>query len=77
MGKKGKYKQVEEEPMPKKKTMITEEQLMDKSHMDKTEYLPLLPDEAIYPPFIYQAINEAALEKIVTDLNYLLYVNFK
>lgn len=53
MGKKGKYKQVEEQPMPKKKTMITEEQLMDKTHMDKTKFIPLLPDESIYPPFIY------------------------
>lgn len=43
MGKKGKYRQVEEEPVPKKKAVLTEEQLMDKSHMDKTEYIPLLP----------------------------------
>lgn len=62
MGKKGKYRQqVEDEPMPKKKTMITEEQLMDKTHMDMTEFIPLLPDESIYPPFIYKEINEAAL----------------
>ena len=43
MGKKGKYRQAEEEDLPKKKTMITEEQLMDKTHMDKTEFIPLLP----------------------------------
>lgn len=43
MGKKGKYRQIEEEPVPKKKAVLTEEQLMDKSHMDKTEYIPLLP----------------------------------
>jgi hypothetical protein len=61
MGKKGKYKQVEEEPMTKKKTILTEEQLMDKSHMDKTEYIPLLPSESMYPPFIFNSFSEAAL----------------
>lgn len=38
MGKKGKgnYRDEEEEQPNKKKTMITLEQLMDKSHMDTT-----------------------------------------
>lgn len=38
MGKKGKYKnQAEEDDQPKKKKMmITEEHLMDKTHMDNT-----------------------------------------
>lgn len=57
--------------------MITEEQLMDKTHMDKTEFIPLLPSESLYSPFLYDKYNEAALIKIVTDLNYLLYVEFK
>lgn len=47
--------------MPKKKTILTEEQLMDKTHMDKTEYIPLLPAETMYPPFIFNSYAEAAL----------------
>ena len=77
MGKKGKHRHVEEEEVPKKKTMITEEHLMDKTHMDRTEFTALLPTESLYPPFIHDANQQAALQKIVTDLNYLLYVNFK
>ena len=78
MGKKGKGKYFEvEEEMPKKKNIITEEQLMDKTHMDKTEFIPLLPEESLYEPYIYNDINEAAVVKITLDLNYLLYVNFK
>ena len=50
---------------------------MDKTHMDKTQFIPLLPSESLYPPFIYSDLNQAALEKLVTDLNYLLYVDFK
>jgi hypothetical protein len=34
--------------MPKKKNIITEEQLMDKTHMDKTEFIPMLPEESLY-----------------------------
>jgi hypothetical protein len=77
MGKKGKYRQQEEEELPKKKAMITEEHLMDKTHMDKTEFVPLLPSEALYPPFIYAPNHLAALEKIASDLNHLLYLDFK
>ena len=50
---------------------------MDKSHMDKTQFIPLLPSDSLYPPFIFDQHQEAALDKIVTDLNYLLYVSFK
>jgi hypothetical protein len=50
---------------------------MDKSHMDKTQFLPLIPKDCLYPPFTYDKFQEAALEKIVSDLNYLLYANFK
>jgi hypothetical protein len=57
--------------------MITEEQLMDKSHMDRTEFIPLLAKESLYEPFIFQEDSEIALKKIVSDLNYLLYVDFK
>ena len=63
--------------MPKKKTMITEEQLMDKTHMDKTEFVPFVPDDSLYPPFIHSPMQAAAIQKITGDLNYLLYVNFK
>ena len=44
MGKKGKYNknQQEEEEPRKKKIMITEEHLMDKTHMDDSEFLPML-----------------------------------
>lgn len=78
MGKKGKYnkqnQQDEEEPR-KKKIMITEEHLMDKTHMDNTEFLPFLPEDALYPPFGIDATR--ILRKIVKDLNYLLYLDFK
>ena len=50
---------------------------MDKSHMDKTNFIPLLPADSLYPPFSYEKYQEAALEKIVSDLNYLLYAPFK
>jgi len=52
MGKKGKNclkQEVEEEP--KKKKIITEEQLMDKTHMDRTVFIPMLIKDALYPPF--------------------------
>ena len=55
--------------------MITEEHLMDKTHMDATEFIPYLADDSLYPP--YKRINNVALKKIVQDLNYLLYVDFK
>lgn len=45
MGKKGKYNknnQQEEEEPRKKKIMITEEHLMDKTHMDPTNFIPLI-----------------------------------
>jgi hypothetical protein len=78
MGKKGKGHRREEEDEPvKKKNVITEEQLMDKSHMDRTDFIPLLATESLYAPFIYGETNEIAVKKIVTDLNYLLYTDFK
>lgn len=59
MGKKGKgYRREEEEEPVKKKNMITEEQLMDKSHMDRTEFIPLLPTESLYFPFQYEKEGE-------------------
>lgn len=43
--------------------------------MDPTEFIPYLPDDSLYPP--YNRINNLPLKKIVQDLNYLLYVDFK
>lgn len=31
----------------------------------------------MYEPFTFDKFNEAALKKIVTDLNHLLYIDFK
>lgn len=50
---------------------------MDKSHMDRTEFIPMLNAESLYEPFIFSDASEVALKKIVTDLNYLLYTDFK
>ena len=50
---------------------------MDKSHMVKTQYIPLLDKDSLYEPFIYDKYQEAALRQILLDLNYLLYVPFK
>ena len=57
--------------------MLTEEQLMDKSHMLKTQYIPLLDKDSLYNPFTYDKYQEAALRQILLDLNHLLYVPFK
>ena len=48
---------------------------MDKTHMDDTEFLPLLPSDSLYPPFGIDHVK--ILRKIVKDLNYLLYSGFK
>ena len=45
--------------------------------MDRTEFIPLLIQDTMYEPFIYKEENEIALKKIVTDLNHLLYIDFK
>lgn len=78
MGKKGKYnnnnKNDDDEPK-KKKFMITEEHLMDKTHMDSTEFLSFVPADALYFPYALPGLH--ALKKMVTDLNYLLYLDFK
>lgn len=78
MGKKGKYnnkaEKEEEESGKKKKFMISEQHLMDKNHMDTTEFLPFLPVDSMYYPFKAQ---EQAVRKILKDLNYLLYLDFK
>lgn len=47
---------------------------MDKSNMDFTEFIPLLPEDVLYPPFKISPDSTKALLKIVTDLNYLLYL---
>lgn len=76
MGKKGKYKnQAEEDDQPKKKKMmITEEHLMDKTHMDNTQFVPFLPEDALYPD---SNVNTKVLRIITRDLNYLLNCDFK
>lgn len=45
--------------------------------MDRTEFIPLLATESLYEPFIFNDVSEVAVKKIVTDLNYLLYTDFK
>jgi len=50
---------------------------MDKSNMDFTEFLPLLPKDVLYPPFKIDSTSTKALLKILTDLNYLLYLDSK
>ena len=54
--------------------MITEEHLMDKTHMDSTEFIPFLPDDALYFPY---KLDPKSLRTLVKDLNYLLYLDFK
>ena len=48
---------------------------MDKTHMDDTEFLPLLDKDSLYPPFV--VLDVVVLRKVVKDLNYLLYLDFK
>jgi len=50
---------------------------MDKSNMDFTEFIPLLPEDVLYPPFKISVNSAKALLKIVTDMNYLLYLEPK
>lgn len=50
---------------------------MDKSHMDRTEFIPFITNESLYEPFIYTEASVVAIKKITTDLNHLLYVEFK
>ena len=78
MSKKRKHNQKpEEEEFKKKNFMITEEHLMDKTHMETTQYLPYLPNDSLYPNFQYSEDAVRILRTIVKDLNYLLYLNFK
>ena len=77
MGKKGKYnnnnKNEDDEPK-KKKFMITEEHLMDKTHMDSTQFISFVPSDSLYFPY---ALKPQPLRKMVMDLNYLLHLDFK
>lgn len=54
MGKKGKHnnnQKYEEDEPKKKKFMITEEHLMDKTHMDNTEFVSFIPSDSLYFPY--------------------------
>ena len=50
---------------------------MDKSNMDFTDFIPLLPADVFYPPYNISLTSTKALLKILTDLNYLLYLEPK
>ena len=50
---------------------------MDKTHMDFTDFFSMIPEDSLYPPFATGADNVRILRKIVKDLNYLLFQDFK
>jgi hypothetical protein len=78
---KGKYKknknEEEEEDFKKKKPMITEEHLMDKSNMDYTNFVPISLADVLNPPYNFTNETINLLKKLITDFNYLLYIDFK
>jgi len=57
--------------------MITEEHLMDKSNMDYTNFVPILLSDVMYPPYAFTTDSVKLLKKLLTDFNYLLYIDFK
>ena len=51
---------------------------MDKSNMDFTEFIPLLASDMLVPPYTnIPDTTTKALLKILTDMNYLLYLEPK